>query len=418
MTTPPAPTATVPFWERLRPILAYPLQSEALLTIFVLAGLRLLGMLPGPPGWILNLLITVGLLRYAAEVLTSSANGNTEAPSGYSTPDSVGWVVLRVQVLLVLMAVLATVVGAFLGLGYFAFIAPVLIALGTPAALMYAAIDQDTWGALNPMMWLQTVARIGWPYLAAALLCVLILYSEANAKALTLPFLPGPLAVIGHYFITHYATIVTFHLLGYLVYQYRNELGFEIAAKPKALARARDRDQNVLDESEQLAANGNTEAAARVLGEHISERGGTDAAHTRYRKLLTLHNDVAALAKHSRDYLNVLIAHDRWRQALDFWAECRTADASLWPSDPAQVLELVDKAHELGRPELAIKFASGFSRDHAKHLTVPAVHLGVARTLAGSMGKREEARKLLDVTKAAYPKSKTLPAIEEYLASL
>ncbi len=409
--------ATVPFWERLRAILAYPLQSEALLTIALLAGLRLFGMLPGLAGWILNLLITVALLRYAAAVLVASANGETDAPSGYSTPDSVGWVVLKVQILLVVLAVVTGVVGAVLGLGYLALVAPIAIALGTPAALMYAAIDQDTLGALNPMMWLQTVARIGWPYIVAALLCVLILYSEANAKALTLPFLPGPLAIVGHYFIAHYATIVTFHLLGYLVYQYRNELGFEIAAKPQPLARRRDRDQNVLDESERLAAEGNTAGAAQLLGEHIAERGGTDAVHKRYRKLLTLHDDTAALAKHSRDYLNVQIAHDRWRPALDFWAECRAADGKLWPSDPSQVLELVDKAHELGRPELALKFASGFSREHPTHLTVPAVHLGVAKALLG-MGKRDEARKLLEVTKAAYPKSKTVPAIEQFLAGI
>lgn len=411
-------TATVPFWERLRAMLAYPLQSEALLTISVLAGLRLFGLIPGAAGWILNLLITVGLLRYAAEVLTASANGETDAPNGYSTPDEVGWTVLKVQILLLLLAVFTWAVGAYLGLGTLSFVLPFLIALGTPAALIFAAIDQDTLGSLNPLMWLQTIVRIGWPYVAAALLCVLILYSEANAKALALPFLPGPLATVGHYFIAHYATIVTFHLLGYLVYQYRDALGFEIAEKPKSLGRPRDPDQGVLDDSERLAADGDTQGAARVLGEHINERGATDAVHARYRKLLALHKDSAALTCHSRQYLNVLIAHDRWREALDFWSECRNGDPALWPSDPDQVLELVDKARELGKPELAVKFASGFGRDHAKHGSVPAVHLSLAKALAGQMNQREEARKLLIATLAGYPKSKTVPAIEAYLAGL
>jgi hypothetical protein len=410
-------TATVPFWERLRAILAYPLQTEALLTISLLAGLRLFSILPGV-GWILNLLITVAILRYAAEVLVVSANGSTDAPSGYSTPDEVGWVVLKVQILLAVMAVVLGMVGVAVGLGWAALLIPVAIGLGTPAALMYAAIDEDALGAINPAMWLQTFLRIGWPYLGAALLCVVIMYSEANAKSFTVPFLPMPLAIVVHYFISHYATVVTFHLLGYLVYQYRNELGFEVAAKPKPLARARDRDQSVLDESEALAANGNTQGAASVLGEHIAERGGTDAVHGRYRKLLTLHNDAAALEKHSREYLNVLIAHERWPRALEFWTECRNTQPGLWPSDPSQVLELIEKANELGKPELAMKFANGFSRQYPTHGTVPAVHLAVAKVLALFMNKREEARKLLEDTRAAYPRSKTVPAIDEYLATL
>ncbi len=408
---------TLPFWERLRPMLAYPLQSEALLTISVLAALRVLGYLPGV-GWIINLLITVAVLRYAAAVLVASANGDTDAPSGYSTPDSVGWVVLRVQILLIGISILAFFIAAYMGLGWFALAIPILVALGTPAALMFAAIDEDTLGSINPLMWLQTVARIGWAYLGAALLCVVILYSEANAKSLTLPFLPGIVGIVVHYFISHYATIVTFHLLGYLVFQYRGELGFEVVAKPKSLPRALDRDQKVLDESERFAADGNTQAASKVLAEHIAERGGTEAVHQRYRKLLVLHDDQPGLAKHSREYLNVLIAHDRWRQALDFWVECRASNADLWPSDPGQVLELIEKAQELGTPEQSLKIANGFSRAHPTHLTVPAVHLCIARTMAERMNKRAEARKLLELTRTAYPKSKHIAAIDAYLGSL
>lgn len=411
-------TRDLPFWERLRPMLAYPLQSEALLTISLLAGLRLLGFVPGM-GWLLNIIISAALLKYAAEVLSTTANGDLEAPSGYATPDSVGWVVLKVQILLWLLAIAAVIGLRHLGAGDLAWIAALAIALGAPAALMSAAIDQDTLGALNPGMWWATISRIGWPYVGASLLCLLVMYSEANAQDMLVPFLPGPLAIVGHYFIAHYATIVTFHLLGYLVYQYRDALGFEIRHNtPTALPRPLDRDQAILDESERLAADGKTEAAAQVLGSHINERGGTDAAHLRYRKLLALHGDQNGLDRHAQQYLNVLIAHDKWRQALEFWAECRSASPELWPSDPDQVRELVEQAHALGQPTLSLKFANGFSRSFPKHTSVPVVHLHVARALAGPMGKRDDARRLLEATIAAYPRSKSLGEIEAFLATL
>lgn len=414
----PAKTATVPFWERLRPILAYPLDSEALLTISLLAVLRLLGYVPGM-GWLLNLFITAALLKYAAEVLSTTANGDMDAPNGYSTPDSVGWVVLRVQILLWILAVLALVGLAEAGAGDLAWIGVFVVALGAPAALISAAIDQDTFNALNPAMWFATIARIGWPYIGAAVLCLLVMISEGNAQKMLVPFLPGPIAIVVHHFIANYATVVTFHLLGYLVYQYRDELGYEVkVSAPKTLPRPADRDQTILNESERLAADGNTQAAAQALAAHINERGGTDAVHLRLRKLLVLHGDQAALDKHAVQYLNVLIAQEKWRQALEFWTECRRANAALWPSDPEQVRELVDKAHELGKPELSLVFANGFSKAFPKHASVSAVHLRVAQALTEKLGKPGDARKLLEATRAAYPKSKFLPEIEAYLAKL
>lgn len=418
MPNPSNATVTVPFWERLRPMLAYPLQSEALLTITLLAVLRLLGYLPGV-GFILNIVIAAATLKYAAEVLSSTANGQMEAPNGYGTPDSVGWVVLKVQILMFLLGIVLIIGFAAAGMPALAWVAAIAVALGVPAALMSAAIDQDTFGALNPSMWMATVTRIGWPYIGAALLCLLVMISEANAKQLMLPFLPGPLALIGHYFIANYATVVTFHLLGYLVYQYRDALGYEIKGNtPTALARPKSRDQLVLDESEASAANGDTESAANVLRDYINERGATDEVHFRYRKLLTLHGDTAALNAHAKQYLNVLIAQEKWRQALDFWSECRSADPTLWPSDPDQVRELLDKARELGKPELSLKFANGFSRVYPKHASVGAIHLRVAQALNERLGKPAEARKLLEATRDAYPKSKALAEIESYLLRL
>lgn len=412
-------SATIPFWERLQQILAYPLQSEALLTISLLAGLRLFGFIPGPGGWIVSVILTAATFKYAADVLNSTANGNMEAPSGYSTPDSLGWVVLKVLILLCLMLILIAVVLSVAGAPDLIWIAAIVIALGTPAAMMSAAIDQDTFGALSPGMWWATITRIGWPYIGAALLCLLLMYSEANARQLLLPFLPGPLAIIGHYFISNYVTVVTFHLLGYLVYQYRDALGYE--PKPVAvskLPRPRDRDQAVLDQSEKQAADGDTQGAARTLREHLNERGGSDLMHLRYRKLLTLHADREGLDKHARQYLNVMIAHEKWRPALDFWTECRAGDPQLWPSDPDQVLELVDKAREHGKPELALKFANGFSQAFPKHTSVPVVHLRVAQALAGPLGKRDDARRLLEATIAAYPRSKAVPELEAFLTQI
>lgn len=404
--------------DRLPQILRYPLQNEAMVTIALLAVLRVLvSYVPGMGG-LLNVLIGVAVLRYAAEVLSHSANGSQEAPNGVAVPDAVGWTVLRVLGALMLATLAAVVVLAESHAGNWAYVPLLVLVLALPASLISAAIDQDPWGALNPLLWWRTILRIGPAYLVAAFLCVLIAFGESYATRLAIPLLPSALDRLVAYCFAHYATVATFHLLGVMVYEYRDALGFDVVAPPAPLARPNDRDQLVLDSADGLARKGDKLAAARLLGEHIRDKGGSDAVHQRYRKLLIETGDSATLTQHARNYLNVLIANERWGEALDFWAECRKSDPGLWPSDAGQVLELVEHAHRLGRGELSLLYANGMHIAHPRHEAVAPTYLLVARAMAEKHQQITEARNLLEATLAAYPKTKKRADIEAYLMRL
>lgn len=403
---------------RFPDVLRYPAQPEALWTIGVLAVCRVLAYFIPGSGWVLNAMVTVALYKYAAEVLSSSAHGEREAPNGIATPDAVGWTVLRVQVALAL-ATLAMVfwLGHIHAREWIA-VPYILLALAMPAALMSAAIDQDTLNALNPVLWWRTLDRMGGGYLVVAALCISISIAEGYATRLDLPLLPRPVDVLIAYGLAHYATVLTFHLLGVMVYEYREVLGFEVKAPVVPLAKPRDQDQSVLDEANAMHAKGEPVAAQQLLGAHLREKGGSDALHQRYRKLLTDNGASAALDEHARSYLNVLIANERWREALDFWTGCRKAQPGLWPSDPEQVEQLCAQAHAQGRSELCLVIANGLHLAHPRHDAVAPSYLLVARAMAEKLGRTAEARNLLDLTLAAYPTAKRRAELQTYRASI
>jgi tetratricopeptide (TPR) repeat protein len=290
-----------------------------------------------------------------------------------------------------------------------------LVAIGTPGALTSAAIDQNHWVAINPMLWLNVMARLGWPYFVAAGLCAVIAISEGNAQQLLIPALPEPVGLVAFYLIAHYATVVTFHLMGYLVYQYHERLGFAIERRVE-IRRPADQDQDVLDQAEALAADGNTTGAEQLLAEHIRERGGSDGVHERYRKLLRLRQDHAALCKHGRDYVNVLLARDDLRRAIDVFRECRELDAGFWPADPEQVHRLALKASQLGFAEAALRFTSGFHKAFPKHHDIPRNYLLAAKLLAERFNREEKARELLTGVRQLFPSHPLVPEIDAYLA--
>src|SRR5258708_1698402 len=80
-------------------------------------------------------------------------------------------------------------------------LAMVVMGFAMPGAGMSDATDMNVWIAINPVTWFKVMARLGWPYFVAALLCAVIAISQANAQKLLLPFLPGWVGLIAFYFI-------------------------------------------------------------------------------------------------------------------------------------------------------------------------------------------------------------------------
>jgi len=392
----PDPRNIEPFWTRLREISLYPAQSGALLTIGVLALCRLVVFLP--LGWLLDLFVWVALYKYAAECLRATANGRMQPPELSATvDDSLGWDMIRLQILFVLLNFAAF---WFLGLGGGLLVA-LLLAFALPAAMMSLAMDGSLGHAVNPGTWLAIMARLGGPYLAVVLLTFVFAMSQANASALLLPVLPAAIGLIVYYFIAHFVVIATFHLMGYLIWQYHELLGFEpqIVAP---LARRDDPDAVFLEDMQELVREGEAEVAIEQMREQLRSRGGTPALHAQYRKLLALGGHREESLRHGAQWIDILLAQDDERRALDVVRECVAIDPAFRP--PADAINaLAQRAANAGQSQLALGLLSGFHRSHPKHRDLPANYLLAAKLLAERMGRDAEARKLLDYLLGAFP---------------
>jgi hypothetical protein len=406
--------AITPFWQRLREIMLYPSKPAALMTVVGLGVLRLFALFPGLPGLIFGLLIWVGIYKYAFEVLRNTANGKLEPPEGsLNVDESMGWGAVRLQAMFVVFYVLAAI---FLPLPL-AICAWLFIALGMPGAVMSYAMDENFWHALNPGTWVSLMARLGWPYFVAVGLILVINASASNAQAWIAEVMPRIVGVPLFYCIAHYAIIATFHLMGYLIYQYHFELGFEPNAEP-SLALPTDPDTGVLNDAAELVRDGETATATEMLRGHIRERGGSDAVHTQYRKLLRLANDKDALLLHGREYLPVLLGLDKDKQAVELVRDCIELDPTFGPTQAEWVTRLAAKAAQLGYTPVALRLLQGFAKRFPKSTDIPANYLLAAKLLSERMGKDAEARALLVQIKNVFPQHELIAQVDEMLAML
>jgi hypothetical protein len=403
----------VPFWNRLGEISRYPLHAGALITLIVLSVCRLVGFLPlGFIGWIFQLLTWVALYKYAFECLRATADGRMEPPEvAVSVDDSLGWSQIWLQVAFFLFSIVGFVLFGPVGGACVA----ILLALALPGAIMSLAMDQNLGNALNPATWMAIMSRLGGPYFAVAALYFVFGMSQSYAQSLVVPFLPPVISTFVFYFIGNYVVIATFHLMGYLIYQYHDEIGYEPAAAVAPLRRAiDDPDQNLLDEAAQHVREGRPEAACEVLAEQLRARGGSEAMHTQYRKLLVLLGRRDEQLRHGRAWISALLAQDKDRRSVDIARECIELDPAFQLADPDDVSRVARKAVDIGNTQVALRLVSTYLKAHPKHRDLPQNALLAAKVLAERMGKEDTARTLLDQVMQRFPQHALAEEISAY----
>lgn len=356
------PTRIQPFWERLRAISLYPFRGEALLMLVVVSLGQLLTAIP-VLGFFIWLLLVAMAYKYAFTILRRTAHGELDPPSGaLDAPDSVVVKFLFLQILMLLGAVLVAI---FLGLVP-GLIAVLAVTLALPAATISLAMDESLGSALNPATWLSIAGRLGGAYLLLFALLLVFQFSAANASGLAGRFLPWPLGEIALTAIFTWGLFATFHLMGYLVYQYHERFGLEPEAHVRQAMRPQSRDTELLAASEDLLREGRSEEAMRLLGEEVNSRAVPLEAHERYRKLLRQHGLPAQRHQHGAMLLNILCLEGEYRRAIGLARELLDEDPDFAPLLPEQGLDLAQRAHLSGQGQVAVDLLARMRRRFPK----------------------------------------------------
>jgi tetratricopeptide (TPR) repeat protein len=376
-----------PFWTRIRAIALFPLQGAAFWSLLTLTLCSLLSFLP-----LVSIIIALAAYRYAFEILRHTANGHDGAPDyGLDLSDGAVW---RAFILFLLSVLAVGLAGWLTGNKSIALLVLIAVAFFMPGSVISLAMDGGLFRALNPLVPLGMVTRIGWPYLAAFGLLLVILFSSLTASAWLGHFLPPLVSSLAVNFVTTWGLFSVFYLLGYLVYQYHEALGFA----PEALAldmQRHDPDQTLLDEAEALIRNGHNNDALGVLRGAVRSRAVSLAVHELYQRLLRQSTCSDELREHSRHYISRLIAEKQERGALAVLREALQQDANFVPLQPEQAMLLIERAHSSGQHQLVADALRAMLRAWPRAEQASQWSLELALLLSDRFGRDEEARALL-----------------------
>ncbi|MCU0755304.1 MAG: hypothetical protein MUE46_09300 [Xanthomonadales bacterium] len=386
-------TAIVPFWNRLRDIAKYPFRETGLATIAVLTLLvSTLGWFP-VGGWIIQLICWIAAYKYAFEILQMSAHGHLEPPETVLKVE--GSLVFKYLILQIVLIAVPIIVAYWLSmeLAWMLYVLGILI---QPAATLLLVMEGRLRAALRPDRWLQLIQRIGWAYLALCALLAVFQGSARNAESLLSELLPAllsrPLVMV----CSLWLLFATFHLMGYLIYQYHDALGFAPEAPATRLETPRDRDQQLLDQVGAQMTAGAPDQALALLRAEMAQRAVSPAVHELYRRLLTQAGDRRALLEHGRLFLHLLLLDPRQDpRAMTLARECLDLDGNFTTPEIEDGVKLARRAATRGQARLALELLRAALRTAPKHRDAPEWAADAAEMLLRVPGQEAAARSLL-----------------------
>ena len=406
-----------PFWHRLPRIFAYPVSIRALILMIVLSAASLIFTGHGLVSALIRFAIWGAMLKYSFAALKATAEGNLHPPEVNTQTISKNFnqVVKQLGLYLLVGIVFGFITAKFGLLLGFAFL--IFGMLSIPAMIILLVTTDSFFNAINPFLFVPLITRIGWGYLLMYFFLSLLLGAPIALAKFVFPLLPPILVVFIYTFAQNYYTLVSYHLMGYVILQYHEKIGYQVDFEDfkdpadKNGSKADDPDERILKEVAPLIRDGKLDEAVKVIQQYTS--GAKISSKTladRYYILLKMY-------EHSIGYLDILARENDKQKALQVFSQCRAGKPDFLPSAFA-MMKIAEWMSESGKKDTAIRFYNHLIKSYPEDQLAPRACFRAAQLLEDHFLKPEKSKQILQKLLQKYPESEVVPMAQRYLARL
>lgn len=420
----------VPFWNRLPQFFLYALHPRPLILMVVLSGASVFFADPGLFNNLMGIAIGGLLIKYSHAALTKTAQGSfTPPPLNVETLSRDFQMVFK-QLAIFIIVVLVTVqivrvaaeqLGptAAIGVGILCL---VLAILAVPAMIIVLVATNSLLHAVNPVIWGGMAWRIGWGYLVMYLFLAIL----GAAPTLVTRYIIAHLPAASHVFLFNVAkcfyTIISYHLMGYVMLQYHEEVGYEVDVDEKESflkeeAALAGTESQILSRVDIFIKEGKIDDAITLIeGETSGNMSKLDLAE-RYFNLLKIKQLVPEMLRHGRRYLELLAEANDKTKLREVYTACVDADPAFTPGNAA-AFKIAGCFNEAGQPKEAVQVYNRFIHAYPKDPLIPKAYFLAAGIIDEKLKNPHKAAGLLKALLKNYPNHELAPHIQKYLKQI
>ncbi|WP_156493545.1 hypothetical protein [Oleiphilus sp. HI0125] len=263
----------VPFWRRIDQSFRYPLSKQSLSFIVVVSMAMAAASFLFVPLMIGLYLLTSGVMfKYCFNCLSETAMGNMQAPNVTSAYEGGVLLVFKILFVLVLLLVAVATAGTLLGAGFASFLGFFVI-VSIPAMIILYAMTESLAEALNPLKIIALISSIGMPY-GLILALMMVMLGSVDLLSQIIGYEGSFVSMALQSAISNFYSVVMFHLMGYMIFQYQAKLGYtaeSLTNEPKSI---RSDKEKCLAHIKLLTKKGELTKVARLYEQALKSHPG------------------------------------------------------------------------------------------------------------------------------------------------
>ncbi len=415
-----------PFWTRLPKFFTYPFSPRPFILIMILSVLGLFFSGPGLFKLLVRVVIWGLLLKYSYAALKATVKGDLVPPplDARTLSDDFSQVFKQLGIFIAIgisFGFVTKTAGSIIG-SVFLIGAVLLI----PAMIIIFVTTESILNAINPMLFVRLAFRIGKGYLLMYLFLVFLGGAPAFLAGFAVKILPPVLALFIFNLGKNYYTIISYHLMGYVVLQYHREIGYKIdfedfkyaPEEDKGKEEEKSRKSEIINRLNFLIKDGKHDEALNLIRDEPEGARITDLTISDYYfKLLIMKNQINELIEHGKKYLTLLVQKDKKSRACEVYLQCLKKDLSFLP-DELVLFKLGGWLNDAGKAKNAIGALNCLIKSYPDAPTVPNALFRAAQIYNDGIKDTVKARKILHFVIKKYPDHDFIPHIKHYLNKL
>jgi len=420
-----AENTIAPYWERAAAFFTYPLSINLLVFIIVLSVIDVF-ISPFYYGMLTVITFSV-FLTYALNVLESTGQGSFKPPplDFKSLFSDFGNTLVLIVVFFLLWFVIPVYLSMEADGDSVLVLYASIIAFISPALVMSFAATKDLTQMLNPYTFGRVIYKTGLSYSVLFFLVIMFLFTENFLLSHLMNLMPSWLYQFLRHVMSNYYILVMFHLMGYFLLQYSNEIGYTInfntfyGRKEKKEPRESENDPQlkILNQAKKRMEKGEIDEAINFIGEwnESNKIKNPDLMET-YYNLLILSDQTSRLLKFALIYLEHLVSQ-KDKKSISVFLECSEKGEQFLP--PAKTLfVLADVMNGAGKVNESVQAYSLFVEAYPDSPHVPESYFKMAQIYNDRLFKTDKALDLLEFIQKQFPNSNVAPKAANYMKTI
>jgi len=400
-----------PLWNRISQFFLYPLHLQPLLLILTLVAVNFIAS-ANMLGFLVQMLVFIVFTKYAYVVMISIARGRMK-------PERIRWTMfsedleIPFKLLFVIFCyglfntlvqnnVSETGFNLSLLLSSFLF----------PASIMLLASSKHFLRAINPLAIAKLIKTVGLSYIILFVFLGLLITGLLAAYKLLFSSIPAYLFLSAALLVVMYFVLVMFSMMGYVLYQFHQQLGYVDDVIENAEPATDENDIDIL-----LQEGRHAEAVSR-LAEAVELNPNDFSRRERLHRILFSIGDKKGLQTYSADYIVRLLLLGKPSEAIRVYMECHKLVPGFKLKGAKHRHEMARLLVGSGQSRTALSLLNDLHRDYPSYEGIPSAYLLVARIMFEYFSHEDKARKILEYLMQKYPNHPAREKIQSYLGML